>query len=366
MPSFEKRGNVMRTGKDLARYMQPSLEGGRLDRQWDAVQQLSHRERRWPWAAAGLAVAAAAVVVAVIAAGRIDAEPVALDGAVVETSGTNTQRLSLADGSTVELSQASRLQFAKVRSDEIVLKLTRGALSLSVMRDEKRAFTVSAGGFDVKVRGTRFRVELSEGPAPRLTVSVDEGRVEIGRSGSLEPPRAVIAGESWSSSLEVSAPARPMASPPAPPKADTKHTAQNEPVSNAPPAPSVTETEGPRRLLELADAARLGGHPRDAAVALDKLRRTYRTDPRAGLAALELGRLRSDSFGDLGGALEAFRDAAALASSGSVREDADARTVQTLERLGDRNGCMRARDAYLTRFPNGIHAATMRGRCNAP
>jgi hypothetical protein len=126
------------------------------------------------------------------------------------------------------------------------------------------------------------------------------------------------------------------------------------------------ERGGARRLLELADAARLGGHPRDAALALDKLRRTYRTDPRAGLAALELGRLRSDSFGDQAGALEAFRDAASLASSGSVREDADARTVQALERLGDRNGCMRARDAYLTRFPNGIHAATMRGRCNAP
>jgi tetratricopeptide (TPR) repeat protein len=116
-------------------------------------------------------------------------------------------------------------------------------------------------------------------------------------------------------------------------------------------------------LLELADAARLSGRPAEAARAFDRLLRAHRGDPRAGLAALELGRLRMDNLGDPAGALEAFSDAVALAKSGAVREDAEARRVQALERLGDIARCVRARDAYLERFPGGIHASSIRRRC---
>jgi hypothetical protein len=382
--------------------MQPPLGGGRLDRQWRAVEKLTSRSRRSPWAAFGLAAVAVSAVLLLLLV-RPDAAPVARDGAVVETSCSNTQVLSLADGSTMKLSQSSRLQVTSVRADEIHLVLTRGALSLDVTHVPKRAFIVSAGGFDVIVRGTRFRVELSEGSSPRLTVTVEAGRIETRRSGSAEPPGSVIAGESWSARVAPAAPPQSAATPPAPPRPDAPAIqaapADPEPsdkASAAGPTSSVTEPEdefskflkagkyreayqalGPdgfaremerasaRRLLELADAARLGGHPRDAAVALDKLRRAYRRDPRAGLAALELGRLRNDAFGDPAGALEAFQDASALAASGSVREDAEARIVQVLEKLGDKSRCVRARDAYLGRFPNGIHAATMRARCSA-
>jgi hypothetical protein len=70
-------------------------------------------------------------------------------------------------------------------------------------------------------------------------------------------------------------------------------------------------------------------------------------------------------LGDPAGALEAFDDAVALAPSGAVREDAEARRVQVFEALGDRGRCIRARAAYLARFPNGIHAAKMRKRCTS-
>ncbi len=116
-------------------------------------------------------------------------------------------------------------------------------------------------------------------------------------------------------------------------------------------------------MLELADAARFSGHVREAVTPLDRLRRKFRSDPRAALAAFELGRLRMDSLGDPSGALEAFADAIALAPSGPVREDAQARQVQAFEAVGDTTRCAQARDAYLARFPNGIHATSIRGRC---
>jgi hypothetical protein len=118
-----------------------------------------------------------------------------------------------------------------------------------------------------------------------------------------------------------------------------------------------------RRLLELADVARMSGHPREAALALDRLRLSFRGDARAGLAAFELGRLRMDTFGDKKGALAAFDDAVSLSKSGSVREDAEARRVQVLEALGDWARCRSLRDAYLSRFPDGVHASAMRTRC---
>jgi transmembrane sensor len=116
-------------------------------------------------------------------------------------------------------------------------------------------------------------------------------------------------------------------------------------------------------LLESAKRARLAGRPRDAAIALDTLRRRYRSDPRAALAAFELGRLRLDNLGDAPGAVEALNDAIVLAPQGSFREDAEARRVDALDAEGA-PGCAEARDAYLVRYPKGIHATMVAARCN--
>jgi transmembrane sensor len=298
----------------------------------------------------------------------------------------------LADGSRVELAEATRLEFAAIRPDAVRLQLTRGAVDLDVAHVEGRTFTVAAGGFDVIVRGTRFKVALSESPVTELTISVQRGRVEAVRRGSGEPSRQIAAGETWSTAQGET---QPRASSDAPPALSEEPT---PPAADVPPAGSEQggsfeagnrfselvkakkfgdayaalgphgfarelERADAKRLLELADAARFSGHVREAVTPLDRLRRKFRSDPRAALAAFELGRLRMDSLGDPAGASEAFADAIALAPSGPVREDAQARQVQALERLGDTARCVQARDAYLARFPNGIHASSIRGRC---
>ena len=70
-----------------------------------------------------------------------------------------------------------------------------------------------------------------------------------------------------------------------------------------------------------------------------------------------------DVLGNPGAALEAFQDAAHLTPGGSVREDADARTVEALGALGDIPRCRGLREAFLTRFPGSVHAARVRALC---
>jgi transmembrane sensor len=104
---------------------------------------------------------------------------------------------------------------------------------------------------------------------------------------------------------------------------------------------------------------------RDAERALDTLRKRHRGDPRAALAAFELGRLRLDTLGNPAGAAEALTDAITLAPGASFREDAEARRVQALDASHARAACAAARDAYLARYPKGAHAAVVHARCGA-
>jgi transmembrane sensor len=380
----------MQNARNLARHVQPPLSPERLDRQWAGVARLSGTKPRLSLRS-GFAFAAAAAAVALVAFAVVRSPAPALEGASVETSGTSSQLITLAEGSRVELAPATSLQFTSVRPDAVRLVLKRGAASFDVVPAASRTFSVVAGQVEVVVRGTRFRVELAEQPASKVTVSVEHGTVTVHRLGS-DGVREIGSGETWSSVAPVaSAPAAsaPAASAPAvaatpapvpavasTPRAEAtvdrfselvKARKYKEAYASLGPDGFTRElgSASARRLLELADAARLSGRPAEAARAFDLLRRNHRGDSRAGLAALELGRLRMDSLGDPSGALEAFSDAAALARSSSVSEDAEARRVQALERLGDFKGCVRAQSSYLKRFPDGIHAASIRRRCVA-
>lgn len=119
-----------------------------------------------------------------------------------------------------------------------------------------------------------------------------------------------------------------------------------------------------RHLLDEAQRARFEGRPQDAARALDRLRRSFRRDRRAPLAAFELGKLRLETLDDPRGAEEAFRDAIALGPSSPFREDAEARRVEALSRMGDVAGCAAARDAYLARWSSGTYRRAVELYCS--
>jgi transmembrane sensor len=267
-----------------------------------------------------------------------------MEGSVIE-SGTVT----LADGSRVVVSEGGRVHVETLRPDAVVLALDVGAVELAVPHT-LRTLVVRTPGYDVVDVGTRFRVVLDADGSERVDVS--EGIVEV-KSRAGGAVRRLAAGDSWSSSIPTSA---------VPPVPSTVEPPPSVPAEPAPSAAARDATGGPKELLETAQRARLAGQPRAAGVALDTLRKRFRSDPRAALAAFELGRLRLDTFADAAGAVEAFDDAIALAPRGPLREDAEARRVEALG-IARSAQCPSARDAFLTRYPGSAHAAVVAGRC---
>jgi acyl-coenzyme A thioesterase PaaI-like protein len=346
----------------LAEHLTPRLDEVRLGRQWAAITErlAPRRAHAWGWVAGG--VAAAALVAAVGVGLHRRAEPSA-SGTGTGTGTSNT--IALGDGSVVTVEAGAKLKVDRAEAAVVHLVLESGAIELEVTHREReqRSFVVTAGAYDVTVVGTHFRVERAPNGGP-LTVEVTRGLVRVdGPAGS----RSVGAGERWTT-------VSPEASSEAPPAQANANALEEPTPSSAPAAPSAAglpngsgaPLEGPRELLSRASDARAAGKYRDAARALDTIRRRYRGDPRAGLAAFELGRLRLDTLGDPAGASEAFADAVALAPEAPFREDAEARRVEALEVAGNLAACARARDAYLARFPSGIHARRVSSRCRTP
>jgi transmembrane sensor len=213
---------------------------------------------------------------------------------------------------------------------------------------EERTFVVVAAGHEVRVVGTRFTVHLR---GVQMDVGVDRGAVTVRAPDGSE--RLVKAGESWSS---ASAPVAPEPETPMPPVGATPPGASG---GTSPPASQETA----KWLLSNAQRARAEGRVADAAALFDKLRRTCRTDPRAVLAAFELGRLRLDVLNDPHGAEEALRDALALGSASPLRQEVEAARIEALSRSGDSQACRAARDAYLTRYPDGVYGKAIGAYC---
>jgi hypothetical protein len=349
----------------LSRHLEPPLDDARLNRMWRNV--LSRRASPRPaWLVPSMATAALAALLAV---GLVRSH-----GAVRPLAGTlidvdERETVTAYDGIRLRLHPATRLRWDRTDADRIEATLERGEVDLDVPHEPGRMFAIHAGDFDILDRGTRFMVTVMGG---RVSVSVTSGTVEVRRRGATESGRSLGAGESWASALpaEVAADA-PSSAPREPiPEVDAPSPPLAAPTTSAahslvvPPSAPLTTRPVPsaRELLETANAARLAGRPRDAAAAFDALRRHYRTDPRAGLAACELGRLRLDAFGDPKLAVEAFDDAIALAPDAPFREDAEARLVEALDGMHSPR-CATEKAAYFARYSSGLHAAAVGARC---
>jgi transmembrane sensor len=347
------------------------VDRARLARQWSAVSaRLEARPQRRFLVA--IIAPAALVLVAMIA--LLVARPWrdAPGSSGVASSAGHSDSLMLPDGSRVVMASGTKLTLPSASRERVHILLDEGVVDLDVTHVKGREFVVRAGGYDVSVLGTAFIVTLEPRDGKRsLSVTVKRGRVRVAGPGA---DHVLEAGQSWSTLIEPKTAARDPAPAPAPdPTSEPSANVDLDDMAAAAPsmAPSASPTagaavEGPKELLARATELRAAGRPRDAAAALDALRRRHRTDPRAGLAAFELGRLRMDSLRDPAGAAEAFGDAIALAPSAPFREDAEARRVEALEALPDRGRCERARDAYLARYPTGLHARRIGQRCKSP
>jgi len=125
--------------------------------------------RRW-WVGAGGLAAAAALAVAVLPS--VTSQP------AVQTYATGKgehQRITLADGSVVDLNAETHLSVSFARDERRVV-LGDGEAIFDVAHDERRPFTVTASNRVVRVLGTQFDVRNRQG---ELTVTVARGKVQV-------------------------------------------------------------------------------------------------------------------------------------------------------------------------------------------
>jgi TolA-binding protein len=359
--------------------VRPSLSEARLSRMWSALADAeriaaARRKRRRRIFPVLLATALAAMV---MLGARFWPSPAPVtDGLAIDT-GSADQEVTLPEGSHLHLAAATRLRVISSAAGEIRLRLERGSVGCDVVHREGRRFIVEAGGVEISDVGTRFSVGVhpdEDGGRDAVVVRVERGSVEV-----RDAARAVVAtlgaGQAW----ESAAPPVPVATstaereapvgsgeppkPPAPP---------DPPVSAALPEPAPTATGAAQRpvltaqvLYKRADAARLAGRQAEAAADFERLLRRFPADPRAGLAAYELGRIRLGSLHDPRGAADAF-GAVVARGEGPFREDAEASRVEALAELGDDPACRRARDAFRARYPTSPRAARVARLCGRP
>ena len=325
---------------DRREHTQPVDTAERRDANWEAIaarlDAAPKPARRWVAPTVVIAAAAAAVLGLLLR----PAEVPSWAGTTL-TAGAESARARLEDGSEVVAAPGAELERRPGAEDELRLALRRGSATFEVARDPSRTFIVEVEDVEVRVVGTRFVVRRQPGA---VAVEVERGAVDV-RLG--EEVRRLRPGQRWSGPSEAAAPA---------PAAEPVQWPEAEEASERPPRrrrrgarPSAEE------LFEAARSARREGDARAAEQAYERFLRAHGRNPRAGPAALELGRLRMDSLGDPAGAAEAFERALRV-GPGSFREDAMARLVRARDRAGQRAACQRALDAYLARYPEGRHA----------
>jgi transmembrane sensor len=343
-----------------------------LSRMWQGIDARFPRRRSRLSLSFIIAPAVAVAAVAVVAVMRHDAGPLRLanGGAIVAVDAPATGlRLSLSDGSSVDLGPGARFEPIESSASTFIAVLDRGDASFDVVPGGPRRWQIECGLATVEVVGTRFSCARGE---DKLHVGVERGIVLV--RGERVPNRArrLAAGESldvYEASSAASAPSAAdtatggaeTAAAPAVAQAEAPAPAEPTTVVRPSAAAGVSWRElartghhreafatlgaqGFRRevkrlgisdLFALADVARLSGHPADAVVPLQRIIDGFASDPQAPLAAFALGRLELDDLHRPGPAAAAFKRALELGPPQSLRENVRARLqeAQAQERL---------------------------------
>lgn len=361
----------MNTAREpLAKHVEPRLTDARLARQWANVEgrvdgaSAGRFRQLLPWTAS---FAAAMAMVAVFVLVRHTEAPVAktidsapsmqaslVDGTWLESPSSGpSPAITLRDGSRVELGARSRLQLTHTGPDAVQLELERGRVSVQATHVEGRSFVVLAKGVEVHVVGTRFVVEADG----NVRVHVDEGRVRVhDPAASGDGDRFVGAGEEWADSPKGT-------EPPLAPSVDLDHVDGGTDAKAHGAVRATPHVADAKDLLDSAQRAMAERRNGDAAKLLGSLLRDHKHDPRAPLAAFELGRLRLDALGDPVGAEAALHEAMTLSKDKELRDDAEARRVEALGRMGSQAACERAKADYLAAHPHGVHRAEVSRGC---
>ena len=176
----------------------------RLQKTWRALDALSEwlpahstppnpdllalppRVRRWRWPLTGLAAAALLALGIFAITTERAVEPISRGIRVLPRS----ERITLTDGSVVELNQDGKIETDFTPAERRV-RLLRGEAHFTVTKNPARPFVVAAGAVSVRAVGTAFEVRRA---AAAVEVLVTEGKVQVERPAA-PAPTALVAGE---------------------------------------------------------------------------------------------------------------------------------------------------------------------------
>jgi len=298
-----------------------------------------------------------------------------------------------ADGSVAEsLREDTVMQVERDDEEIVAIRLDRGRGHFEVTKKPTRRYRVKSGDVEVEVLGTAFDVTRRDGSTH---VSVTHGLVRVRWPGASTLLRAGESGTFPSNARPASTEmdAKGSESETADEVVDAEPALANDETNGplAPTQPRTTkrfsahvasaerwrslEREGKHAeafvslgtqkvddlsgLLLAADAARLSGHPREAAAHLQRLVARFPQSPSAKLAAFTLGRLALHELDDPTLAARSFSRAYALDPKGPLAEDALARQAEAYHRAGDGGRSSQAARRYLEQFPRGARRAAM-------
>lgn len=369
----------------LSQHVQFAVTERELDEGWQQLDAALRPERRWPRFAVAAALAAALVVgLVVLSLSRRPLPEGTLEAGAVLAAGSAPLEARLREGSTVRADAASKGALEVATAAEVRVRLDEGSMRFDVAKNPARRFVVKAGRVEVRVVGTAFTVKRS-GHDEAVDVTVERGVVEVwvgpvqravlnaGQSWNekAEPTAAVVRdrpapgpGEDDVAALEAEQARRPAAAPKKPRAAKPVAAAEALPPPPGTSAARAPLPDDPSTLFRLALDARREGHAREAADAFSHFLSTFPDDSRAGLVLFELGRLQMDQLRAPATAVESLERAIARAPTSSYVEDAMARLVQLHHEQRHAAACRDAREAYLKRFPAGVHAATLHALCS--
>ena len=358
-----------------AAYIVPELGNSRVEAQWSRIaEQLPgprSARRTSPTLLAFVVASCAAAVIWWNYAPRTTES--VWEGSVVASDDAPVN-VTLAEGTLIELDPRSEVSLMRSSVQAVQVSLSDGSARFDVSKKRSRRFSVQMGAVEVLVTGTQFRVARSVVTGgERVRVDVEEGSVEVHREGAGSV--TLQAGDHWSAFVvdegENGEPAiEQRAAVQADDEAeegendsqgDERADGRNRNLRRR--AALRAQGQVAEELFAQANVARRAGRVEEAAKLYGELAARHARDHRAALAAFELGRIRMDSLSDVPGAVEALDRALKLDARRAFAEDALARLVLAHEALGDRGACIRARDHYLARYPEGVHAQHVSLRC---
>jgi hypothetical protein len=360
----------------------------------------SHRARLGRW----LMAAGIALLIGVFAwherAGTpltfaVDGTP-RTDGATIETVANHSAAMRFSDGSTFQVEPGAQLRVDSSTSRGSRLSLLNGTTVVHVVHRQESAWTLHAGPFEIRVTGTRFAARW-DAAQRRLSVDLYDGSVQVAGT-SLDAPISVRAGQRLEAGTSagnwlltsLDGPGPEVAPAPANAPSAIVALAPSSSVTPSPPVPPIVH--GPQAsdwsaLLEradfdgivreanqlgvehclsscaardvriLADAARYSGRLELAERSLLALRKRGPTD--STTAAFLLARL-AEARADSKGALRWYETYLTEAPGGVYGAEALAGKMRMLLQTGDGAESRQVAEAYLSRFPNGVAAATAR------